>query len=68
MRIVLLVLRHFVDEEQGQHFNPLAKQLTFPLDVRENGFPYLNAAQLLLADRADHIPGKQLLAVREFHR
>src|SRR5574344_547777 len=35
--------------------------------MRQDGFPYLNTAQLILTNRANNIPGKQLLTVCEFN-
>jgi hypothetical protein len=35
--------------------------------VGEYGFPYLDAAQLHLADRADYVARKKLLSVHKIH-
>ena len=56
--IILLVLRNFVDEEQGQDFDALMEKLTLPLQVRKNRFADLNAAKLVFTDLADHVTGK----------
>ena len=43
-RIVFLVIRHFVNEEQGEDFNAFVKQLALPLEVGKDGFSYLDTA------------------------
>ena len=66
--IILLVLRHLVDEEQRQNLDALMEKLTLPLQVRKNRFADLNAAELVFTDLADHISGKDFDAVQELHR
>ena len=56
--VVLLVLRNFVDEEQGQDFDALMEKLTLPLQVRKNRLTDLNTAKLVFTDLSDHVTGK----------
>ena len=65
--VILLVLGHFVNEEERQHLDALVEQFTLPLDMRKNRLPNLNPPQLIFADFTDHIPGIDLNAVQEFH-
>ena len=65
--IVALVLVHFIYKEQAQHFNALVEQLTFPLKMRKDRFPNLDAAQLVLVHLADHISGKQSDTIQKFN-
>ena len=65
--IVALVLVHLVNKEQAQHFNALVEQLAFPLKMRKDRFPNLDAAQLVLVHLADHISGKQSDTIQKFN-
>ena len=66
--VVLLVLCNLVDEEQRQNLDALMEKLTLSLQVRKNRFADLNASELVFADLADHITGKDFDAVQELHR
>ena len=66
--VIFPVVCHFVNEEQGKHLNALVKQLALPLDVGENGFPYLDTPQLIFVHCSDHIPSKNFDTVEELHR
>ena len=65
--IILLVLRNLVNEEQGQDFDALMEKLALPLHVGKNRFADLNASELVFADLADHITGKDFDTVQELH-
>ena len=65
--VVLLVFCHFVNEKQGQNLDSLMEELTFPFDMRENRFTDLNAPELIFADLADYITGKDFDAVQELY-
>ena len=65
--IVLAVLCHFVDEEQGQALDAHIKELFLLFKVGEDGFTNLNAAHILFGHIAHHITGFDDLAVGEGH-
>ena len=65
--VVLFIFGDLVDKEQGEHLDPLAEKPAFALDVRENRFPDLNAADLVVADRADHVACAQPDPVQKLH-
>ena len=65
--VVLLVLCNLVDEEQRQNLDALMEKLTLPLQVRKNRFADLNASELVFADLADHISGKDFDTVQELY-
>ena len=53
IRIVLPVMRHFVNEEQRQRLNALVEQLCFLLKVGDDRFPNLHTAHVAFGDVAD---------------
>ena len=65
--IILAVLCHFVDEEQGQALDAHIKELFFFLKVGEDGFPNLNAAHILFGHIAHHITGFDDFTVGKGH-
>ena len=65
--VVLLVLCNLVDEEQRQNLDALMEKLTLPLQVRKNRFADLNASELVFADLADHVSGKDFDAIQELY-
>jgi hypothetical protein len=64
--VVYTVMIHLVDKEQGQHLDALIEELPLTLDVGEDGFPYLDTAQLVLVHLANHVSSVKLDAVDEF--
>ena len=65
--VVLAVLCHFVDEEQGQALDAHIKELFLFLKVGEDGFSDLNAAHILFGHIAHHITGFDDFAVGKGH-
>ena len=65
--IILAVLCHFVDEEQGQALDAHIKELFLFLKVGEDCFPNLNAAHILFGHIAHHITGFDDFAVGKGH-
>ena len=65
--IILAVLCHFVDEEQGQALDAHVKELFLFLKVGEDSFPNLNAAHILFGHIANHIAGFDDFAVGKGH-
>ena len=65
--IIAFVMVNFVDEEKGQHLDPLVEKLPFSLDVGKNRFPNLDTAKLFFRDFANDIPSVNLDAVNKFH-
>ena len=66
--IIFAIVCHFVNEEQREDFDTLVKQLSLPLDMGEDGFPYLNTPQLVLVHGSNDIPGKNPDTVEELHQ
>ena len=66
-RIILLVLCHLINEEEGQHLDPLVEQLALPFKVGKDGLPDLKAAQLFLTDPPHDLTGKQLQPVQKLN-
>ena len=64
--IILLVLCHLINEEEGQHLDPLVEQLALPFKVGKDGFPDLKAAQLFLTDPPHNLTGEQLQSIQKF--
>ena len=65
--IVLAVLCHFVNKEQGQALDAHIKELFLLFKVGEDGFTNLNAAHILFGHIAHHITGFDDLAVGKGH-
>ena len=65
--IVLAVLCHLVDEEQGQTLDAHIEELFLFLKVGEDGFSDLNAAHILFGHIAHHITGFDDFAVGKSH-
>ena len=65
--VVLPVVRDLVDEEEGQHLDAPAEQPPLPLDVGEDRFADLDAAQPVLVQPADRLSGAEPDTVQELH-
>ena len=65
--VVLAVLCHFVDEEQGQTLDAHIEELFLFFKVGEDGFSDLNAAHILFGHIAHHITGFDDFAVGKGH-
>ena len=55
--IILTVLCDLVNKEERQSLDAHVKELFFLLEVRENGFSYLNTAHVTLRDIANDLSG-----------
>ena len=65
--VVLLILCHLVDEEQGQHLDTLVEQLALTLNMRQDCLPYLYTSQLFLADLAHDLARREFETVEKFN-
>ena len=65
--VVLAVLGHLVDEEEGEDFDSLGMQLVLLAQVRMDRLPDLDAAHRRLRDVAHGVAGLQLAPVGEGH-
>ena len=63
--VVLLVLRHLVDEEEAQHLDAFWEELPFPLDVGEDGLVDLDPAELVVIALPGDFPDMEFEAIQE---